>query len=262
MADAYIYPSSYASGGSTTGSTSQAVQSSANAMSKIPGGFGTGFKMGYAAGNTFFEPIIAYQSAKLERKKLEMQGKIAKMQSNVYNTAADDAKAAGMQQAASIGYQAGQTKSNVRAKQAASGVRVGGSGTAAEILASIDIAKEMNINQTIANAVTTSWGYRKSAVSFSNQALAYKCAAKNISPFAAAITSLSNNLASMGDMNMGGNSGGGQGANAASAMSFGGSSSDVSGMGGGTGLSFDATTAQGWGSSLSNVDISSFSYGG
>ena len=128
----FFYPSSYAQtqGQATgTGSTSEAIEANANAMGMIPGGFGTGFKVGYTAGNVLTGPFLSYRAAKQEKRSLQMQADIANLQSASYHTAADDAKRAGLNQAAAIGYQAGQAKSSAKVKQAASGVRVGGSGS-------------------------------------------------------------------------------------------------------------------------------------
>ena len=198
MADnQFFYPSSYAQT-SGQGSTSGAIQANAGAMSQIPGGFGTGFKVGWTATNTITGPFLAYKAAKYEKKSLRMQAEIANLQAASYHSAADDAKRAGLQSAAAIGYQAGQLKSTARTRQAASGVRVGGSGSSAEVLASIDISKEMQVNQVVANSVATSWGYRRSAIDYSNKALSYETAAKGISPWAAAITNLVGSLTSMG----------------------------------------------------------------
>ena len=196
----FFYPSSYAQThgqASGKGSVSSAIQANAGAMGQIPGGFGTGFKVGYTAGNILTGPFLSYQAARQEKRSLQMQADIANLQAASYHTAADDAKRAGLNQAAAIGYQAGQTKSSIRTRQAAAGVRVGGSGSSAEVLASIDVAKEMQINQVIANSVATSWGYRRSAVDYSNKALSYECAAKGISPWAAAITTLVSSMTSV-----------------------------------------------------------------
>lgn len=245
----FFYPSSYAQtqGQATgTGNTSDAIEANAEGMSMIPGGFGTGFKVGYSAVNTTLGPFLAYRQARNEKRSLQMQADILRLQSQSYHSAADDAKRAGLNQAAAIGYQAGQTKSAARVRQAAGGVRVGGSGSSAEVLASIDISKEMQINQVIANSVAQSWGYRRSAVDYSNKALSYDVAAKGISPWAAAITNLVGSLTSMGKAD----SGKSEGATASpqdyaefgsSLKNLFGSGSATSGMGGGSDFSSFST---------------------
>lgn len=65
---------------------------------------------------------------------------------------------------------AGQAKASQRAALAANGVAVG-EGSAAELQASTDIVKEMDVNQIKTNATNQAWGYRMQAVNYSGQAL-------------------------------------------------------------------------------------------
>lgn len=159
-----------------------------NSPSYGDGGFQQGFKMGWATTDTIGSTWLAYREAKYEKKLMKMQEDLANLQATEYQTAAEDTMSEGQRQAAAIGFQAAQAKSNARVSQGASGVRVAGSGSSAEVLTSIDIVKEMQVNQVMANAVAEAWGYRKSAVAYKNQALAFKCAASQISPWAAAIS--------------------------------------------------------------------------
>lgn len=187
----YMYPSS--SMANTSGQTqSSAISSSANAFmsAKGAGGFSefqTGFKVGYTAVMQHGGTWLAYRAAKNEKKVLKMNAQLCDWQAQSYETAADDVMASGERRAAAIGYEAGKAKSAAKVSQAASGIRVGASGSAAEVLTSIDVVKEMNVNQTMANAVAESWGYRRTAVDYKNQGLAYRAAASQISPWAAAL---------------------------------------------------------------------------
>ena len=65
---------------------------------------------------------------------------------------------------------AGQTKASQRAALAANGIAVG-EGSAAELQASTDIIKEMDVNQIKANATSQAWGYKTQAVNYESQAL-------------------------------------------------------------------------------------------
>lgn len=65
---------------------------------------------------------------------------------------------------------AGQVKSAQRAALAANGVAVG-EGSAAELQASTDIVKEMDVNQMRSNALNEAWGYRWKGVSYEAEAL-------------------------------------------------------------------------------------------
>lgn len=165
-------------------STAEGIQAATKFDSS---GFGSGFTVGYTTVMAVASPILAYKGAKYEKAKLKMQANIYRMAAKSSSTAADDTMRAGEQQAAAIGYQAGQAKSSSRASMAAAGVQVGASGNSAEALASIDIVKEIQVNQTMANAVAQSWGYRKQAVSSLNQAYAQESAASDINPWVSAL---------------------------------------------------------------------------
>ena len=166
--------------------------------------FNKGFTVGWGATGTITEPLLTYMSAKYEKRRLYQQTELLRLQQKEQSTAADDVMRGGERQAASIGYQAGQAKSSSRASMAAAGVQVGAAGNSAEALASIDVVKEMQVNQVMANAVTQSWGYRKAAVQTGNEALATERAAKDISPLLAAFVEFNNQMAQMMDEGGGG----------------------------------------------------------
>lgn len=161
--------------------------------------FNKGFTVGWGATGMITEPILAYRAAKYEKRKLYMQADLKRLQQKAESTAADDVMRGGERQAASIGYQAGQAKGSSRATMAAAGVQVGASGNSAEALASIDVVKEAQVNQVLANAVAQSWGYRKAAVQSANEAASFEAAAKDVSPLLAAFVELNNQIASAMD---------------------------------------------------------------
>ena len=142
--------------------------------------------------------------AKIEKEILGLQADLLDMQIQSIQTQADDVMRAGHQASAAVSYQAGQAKSSARASMGASGVRVNAAGSSAEALSSIDIVKDMQRNQIMANAVAQSWGYRRQTVNLQNQVLAIESAKRNITPWAAAVTThLSDVMSSMsmvGDM--------------------------------------------------------------
>lgn len=172
--------------------------------------FVQGMKLGYTGMKMVLGPFLAYRDAKIEKEILGLQEDLLEMQIQSIHTQADDVLRAGHQQSAEVSYQAGQAKSSARSSMGASGVRVGASGSSAEVLSSIDIVKDMKRSQIMANAVAQSWGYRRQAVNVQNQLLAVESARKNVSPWAAAITSHLSDV--MSSMQMGGDMfGGGQG---------------------------------------------------
>lgn len=73
---------------------------------------------------------------------------------------------------------AGRTKSSQRAALAANGIAIG-EGSAAELQASTDIVKEIDVNQIRSNALNQAWGYRMQAANFNGQALQAEAAKQN-----------------------------------------------------------------------------------
>lgn len=144
-------------------------------------GYSSLFQIGATIANTYF----TYQNTKNEKAILKCQAELYRIQAQSLRNAADDAMRAGNQQIAAITYKAGQQKAATRVSMAASGIQVG-VGSSAELLASQDIARDMQVNQTYANAVTASFGYRRSATNTEGKALATQAASNSISPWAAA----------------------------------------------------------------------------
>lgn len=153
-----------------------------------------GFSLGFKAVGDVAGVFLSYYNSKNQKKVLKYQAELYRIQAQSYKNAAEDALRQGNQQVASITYQAGQKKARAKVSMAAAGIQVG-AGSSAEVLASYDIAKEMQVNQTLANAVTTSFGYRRQQTDFSNKALAKESAASGISPWAVAMTTAFNTLA-------------------------------------------------------------------
>lgn len=65
---------------------------------------------------------------------------------------------------------AGRAKSSQRAALAANGIAVG-EGSAAELQASTDLVKEIEVNQMTSNALQNAWGYRMQAVNYQGAAM-------------------------------------------------------------------------------------------
>lgn len=191
-----------------------AFQNVGQSIQDMPSGgseFVQGMKLGYAAEKGTIGVFVAYHEARRQRNIMRMQAELIDLQTKSLDNAADDAMRAGMQQAASIGFQAGQAKASQRASMGASGLQVG-VGSSARVLASTDIAKEMAVNQTMANAVTQSFGYRKQAAYSRSEALAVRAAADQIKPWASALSAMVSSAMMGAEMfGMGGGSGGGGG---------------------------------------------------
>ena len=73
---------------------------------------------------------------------------------------------------------AGRVKHSQRASLAANGVAVG-EGSAAELQASTDLIKEIDVNQMNENALREAWGYRMQGANYNNQALSHEAQKQN-----------------------------------------------------------------------------------
>lgn len=144
------------------------------------------------AGASIFSSVAsmfsAWSASKTEKKLYAIQAKMQALQAQAAKNQAEDILRAGNQKVAAITYQAGQAKASSKVSMAASGVRVG-TGSSKEVLATHDIVKEMQVNQTIANTIAQSYGAKRQAVNASNKALAIEAQGQGISPWAAALNS-------------------------------------------------------------------------
>lgn len=138
------------------------------------------------------QPFLAYRQAKYEKKMYGMRAELSEMTAAQYQTAAEGVIKASHTQVASITHQAGQVKASTRVSQASSGVRVSGSGSAAEVLTSQDIARDMTVNQTLVNGITQSFGYQRKKVESQIDALGLRAAQDAISPWTAALSTIGN----------------------------------------------------------------------
>lgn len=129
------------------------------------------------AGGAASSAVGAYYSAQNQRH----QGRMAKINARVAELGAESAMMQGAEQIAQLTREAGQLKARQRVSMAANGIDMG-EGSAAEILASTDLMKELDAQTLKANAVRTAWGYRTEAMNLRNQGRALS----SVNPFAAA----------------------------------------------------------------------------
>lgn len=182
-------------GAALNSSTQQKYQTSSLSVAQSVGGNvmkaaqtlggSSGWMMGaYYAVQIPSQIWMQYKQAKFEKKLLSWQRELNDNQALQYQNAAERALEAGHKQVAAITYAAGQRKASTRVSQAASGVRVAGTGSAAEVMASQDIARDMQVNQTLANAVTTAWGYKRQEAAIKMNSFELKARQEAIHPWA------------------------------------------------------------------------------
>lgn len=133
---------------------------------------------------------------KSQAMNLEFKAAMDKINARVMENQAQGIMFQGERQGAMVGLRAGQVKSAAKTRLAASGVQLG-VGNAAEIIASTDLMKEVDMLTVNANTVRAAEAARTQSVNFSNQALLEGVSASNlmasansISPFMGAYTSM------------------------------------------------------------------------
>jgi hypothetical protein len=95
--------------------------------------------------------------------------RIAESNARVLDIAAASEIEQGQRQVGALTLQAGKLKSSQRAAMAANGIDLG-TGSAAEVQASAEIMKQIDVNTLTANAVRSSMGYRMQATNARTQA--------------------------------------------------------------------------------------------
>lgn len=145
--------------------------------------------LGAQAAGAAASTVGAYYSARSQQISARGAADIAEINAGQSELAAQQELARGNAAVATATQRAGQVKGAQRAALAANGVDLG-TGSAAEVLTSTDLAKENDINTITANAVRAAWGQRMQATNFKNEALTKRAGADSISPGMAAFTSL------------------------------------------------------------------------
>lgn len=150
--------------------------------------------MGYAslamqAAGAVSSGVGSYYSAKSAKINAQGQADLAEINARIAESGAQSTLLTGQQQSAALTLRAGQLKSSQRASMAANGIDLG-TGSAAEVLASTEVMKEIDKNTIEANAVRSAWGYRTQAVNLQNEARVRRVTADGINPGQAAATSL------------------------------------------------------------------------
>lgn len=133
--------------------------------------------------------IGSYFSAATQKATLKGQAGIADTNARIAELGAQQELFRGQREVGALTLQAGQLKSRQRAAMAANGIDLG-VGSAAEIQASTDIMKEIDMATIEANATRSAFGYRTQAVNFQNEALMKRATASAIKPGMAAVSSL------------------------------------------------------------------------
>lgn len=145
--------------------------------------------LGMQAAGAAASTVGAFYGARSQQISARGAAEIADINAGQAELAAQQELARGNAAVAAATQRAGQAKGTQRAALAANGVDLG-TGSAAEVLTSTDLAKENDINTITANAVRAAWGQRMQATNFRNEALTKRAGADSVSPGMAAFSSL------------------------------------------------------------------------
>lgn len=165
----------------STFSSAATAASTPSTLSKVAGvaeGIGA---FGNAAGSWF--------SARNQQTNLRYQAQAADVNAKIAELAAESAIFAGQRREQSVRLRGAQTKASQRASFAANGIDLA-SRTVLDILTSTDVLTEVDANTVAANTAREAWGYRTQATNFAGDAAMGRVAANNVSPFAAAGSTL------------------------------------------------------------------------
>src|SRR5690606_8003924 len=133
--------------------------------------------------------VGSFFGAKSQASNLKSQARIADINARIADLGAESALEQGKGEVARLTLQAGQLRGRQRTALAANGVDLG-AGSAAEIQASADILKDIDVDTIRANASRSAWGHRTQATNSRNQGLMARATASGISPFASAASTL------------------------------------------------------------------------
>lgn len=169
--------------------TSSATLRNAGLMMTIMGGVNSAIGSYYAAESQRYQD-------KSQALSLGYQADIASINSRSAEYSAQSTLEAGKSQIANMTMAAGQQKASTTATMAAHGVRLG-VGSTADISASQDIVKAVNMYTIDANATRAAAQDRTQATNFSNQSLMDRTSAANASRSASSVSPFSSMMSSM-----------------------------------------------------------------
>ena len=206
MASEYDFIASFqnTSGGMSAANIASA-QSSVSTLNKITGLQGGGFAEGLAGGLQTLGPIMAifgaansaigtFYQAKSAQNQLKSQALNQQFQSEMSAINAKSAEFSAQQSMLSSAKQigrytmgAGQAKSSAKASMAARGIQ-GGVGSAAEVIGSMDLIKEIDRMTMSANSIRQAESIRNQAMNYRNQSVMSGLSADNLNTTAGTIS--------------------------------------------------------------------------
>ena len=145
---------------------------------------------------TFYAAKTAQYQEKSEASSYAFQSDMAAINSSRAEITAESIEESGKSQIANYTMQAGQQKAGATASMAARGIALG-VGSAADVSASMDVEKDLNVLAINSNTTRQAWAAREQGTDYANQSLLDRTSAVNatrsansISPFGNTVNSL------------------------------------------------------------------------
>ena len=127
---------------------------------------------------SFYAAKSAQYHAKSEASSLAFQSDMDAINASRAETTAQSIEEAGKSQVANYTMRAGQEKAGAVATMASRGIALG-VGSAAEVAASMDIEKDLNVMAINSNSVRQAWAAREQATNFRNESLLDRASSVN-----------------------------------------------------------------------------------
>ncbi len=145
--------------------------------------------LGASAAGAAYSTVGSYYAASTERIGLKAQAALADTNARIAEMNAQSEILTGQKNYAANRLKMAAFKSEQKVAFAANGVTLD-SPSATDVLTTTDYINEVDSNQIMSNAVREAWGYRTQAVDYQNKALLSRSAAKSISPWFSAGSTL------------------------------------------------------------------------
>jgi hypothetical protein len=145
---------------------------------------------------TFYAAKTAQYQEKSEASSLAFQSDMASINQSRAEMTAQSIEEAGKSQVANYTMQAGQQKAAATASMAARGIALG-VGSAADVSASMDVEKDLNVMAINSNTTRQAWAAREQGTNYQNESLLDRTSSANalrsgnsISPWGSTVNSL------------------------------------------------------------------------
>jgi hypothetical protein len=145
---------------------------------------------------TYYAAKTAQYQEKSQASSFAFQSDMASINASREEMTAESIEESGKSQIASYTMQAGQQKAGATASMAARGISLG-VGSAADVSASIDIEKDLNVMAINSNTVRQAWGAREQGTNYANESLLDRTSSVNALRSASSISPAGNTVNSL-----------------------------------------------------------------